>query len=129
MGLFIYIMGTKIETALTCTKIYVCTRNGFDVIFNAAFFLCMLVMEWILGVLKANVFIISCRSILLVEKTGVPRENIRITPWNWQTFWANNIIYTHLYENFFHYAVSSTPLRDRVLKLRIQVQLKCWAIR
>ena len=47
-----------------------------------------------------NISVISWRSVILVEKTGVPRENHRPTASHWQTL--------------SHYDVSSTPHMSRI---------------
>jgi hypothetical protein len=54
-----------------------------------------------------NITVISLRSVLLVEETGVPGENHRPVPTHWQTL-SHNVVSTH-WPTLSHNVVSSAP--------------------
>jgi len=47
-----------------------------------------------------NISVISWRSVLLVEETGIPRENHRPAASHWQTLWHKAVAITHSHMGF-----------------------------
>ena len=68
----------------------------FNAIFNNASVIGVRVM--VLNATVNNISVISRRSVLLVEKTGVPRENHRLTATHRQTLSHNVVSTTSLHE-------------------------------
>ena len=63
----------------------------------------------------------SWRSVLLVEETGVPRENHRPVVSHWQTL-SHNVVSSH-WQTLSHNVVSSTPRRSSVTDKLYQIML------